>query len=176
MGPAIAVARFAGAARRQSGDRPQEHQRSADPRFSKLTGSLIPDSFEFYWQPSPPVFDPAAARRLLAEAGHPNGFDAGEYSCDSSYSNLGEAVVNNLREVGIRAKLRPLERAAFFEAYGNKKLKNIIQSGSGAFATPRPPEAYVVKGALIRMAATPTSMSCSISRPPSWIRRSARRC
>jgi peptide/nickel transport system substrate-binding protein len=115
--------------------------------FSKLTGSLIPDSFEFYWQPSPPVFDPAAARRLLAEAGHPNGFDAGEYSCDSSYSNLGEAVVNNLREVGIRAKLRPLERAAFFEAYGNKKLKNIIQSGSGAFGNaPTRLEAYVVKG------------------------------
>src|SRR6266403_1286536 len=115
--------------------------------FSKLTGSLIPDSFEFYWQPSAPVFDPAAAKRLLAEAGHPNGFDAGEYSCDSSYSNLGEAVVNNLREVGIRAKLRPLERAAFFEAYGNKKLKNIIQSGSGAFGNaPTRLEAYVVKG------------------------------
>src|SRR5438132_3844339 len=115
--------------------------------FSKLTGSLIPASFEFYWQPSPPVFDPAAARRLLAEAGHPNGFDAGEYSCDSSYSNLGEAVVNNLREVGIRTRLRPLERAAFFEAYGNKKLKNIIQSGSGAFGNAATRlEAYVVKG------------------------------
>ena len=56
-------------------------------------------------------------------------------------------MVNNLREVGIRAKLRPLERAAFFEAYGNKKLKNIIQSGSGAFGNaPTRLEAYVVKG------------------------------
>jgi peptide/nickel transport system substrate-binding protein len=60
---------------------------------------------------------------------------------------LGEAVVNNLREVGIRANLRPLERAAFFEAYGNKKLKNIIQSGSGAFGNAATRlEAYVVKG------------------------------
>ena len=115
--------------------------------FSKLTGSLIPDGFEFYWQPPAPAFDPAAAKKLLAEAGHPNGFDAGEYSCDSSYSNLGETVVNNLREVGIRAHLRPLERAAFFEAYGNKKLKNIIQSGSGAFGNAATRlEAYVVKG------------------------------
>src|SRR5438094_1636391 len=115
--------------------------------YSKLTGSLIPDSFEFYWPTPKPVFDPAAAKNLLAEAGHPNGFDAGEYSCDSSYANLGEAVVNNLREVGIRAQLRPLERAAFFEAYGNKKLKNIIQSGSGAFGNAATRlEAYVVKG------------------------------
>jgi peptide/nickel transport system substrate-binding protein len=115
--------------------------------FSKLTGSLIPDSFEFYWAPPAPVFDPAAAKKLLDEAGHPNGFDAGEYACDSSYANLGEAVINNLREIGIRANLRPLERAAFFEAYGNKKLKNIIQSGSGAFGNAATRlEAYVVKG------------------------------
>jgi peptide/nickel transport system substrate-binding protein len=115
--------------------------------YSKLTGSLIPDSFEFYWPTPKPVFDPAAAKKLLAEAGHPNGFDAGEYSCDSSYANLGETVVNNLREVGIRSHLKPLERAAFFEAYGNKKLKNIIQSGSGAFGNAATRlEAYVVKG------------------------------
>ena len=115
--------------------------------FSKLTGSLIPDSFEFYWAPPAPVFDPAAAKKLLAESGHPNGFNAGEYTCDSSYANLGEAVINNLREIGIRANLRPLERASFFEAYGNKKLKNIVQSGSGAFGNAATRlEAYVVKG------------------------------
>ena len=44
-----------------------------------------------------------------------------------------EAVANNLQAVGIRAKLRPLERAAFFSAYAEKKLKNIIQGSSGAF-------------------------------------------
>jgi hypothetical protein len=37
--------------------------------FSKLTNNLIPASFEFYWQPPPPVYDPAKAKRLLAEAG-----------------------------------------------------------------------------------------------------------
>ena len=115
--------------------------------YSRLTNSIVPDTFEFYWQPPAPAFDPAKANQLLTEAGYPKGFDAGEYSCDSSYANLGEAVVNNLREVGIRAKLRPLERAAFFEAYGNKKLKDIIQSGSGAFGNAATRlEAYVVKG------------------------------
>src|SRR5207244_6995137 len=67
--------------------------------------------------------------------------------CDSSYANLGEAVLNNLQEVGIRVKLRPLERAAFFSAYSEKKLKNIIQGSSGAFGNAATRlEAFAVKG------------------------------
>src|SRR5262249_43518597 len=88
--------------------------------YSKLTGSIIPDSFEYYWQPPAPMYDPAKAKQLLAEAGHPNGFDAGEYFCDTSYANLAEAVLNNLQAVGIQTKLRPLERAAFFKGYAEK--------------------------------------------------------
>src|SRR4029077_11832298 len=84
--------------------------------YSRLTGSsIVPDIFDFYWQPPAPVYDPDKAKQLLAEAGYPKGFDAGEYTCDSSYANLGEAVVDNLQAIGIRVKLRPLERAAFFE-------------------------------------------------------------
>jgi peptide/nickel transport system substrate-binding protein len=83
----------------------------------------------------------------LAEAGYYNGFDAGEFYCDASYSNLGEAIVNNLREVGINTRLQPLERAAFFKAYAEKKLKNLIQGGSGAFGNAATRmEAVAVKG------------------------------
>jgi peptide/nickel transport system substrate-binding protein len=35
--------------------------------------------------------------------------------------------------VGIRAQLRPLERAAFFKGYADKKFRNLIQGASGAF-------------------------------------------
>ena len=101
--------------------------------FSKITGSLIPQSFDMYWQPPAPIHDPAKAKQLLAAAGFPNGFDAGELFCDSSYSNLGEAVLNNLQEVGIRIGLRPVERAAFLKSWADKKYKNVIQCGSGAF-------------------------------------------
>jgi len=114
---------------------------------SHLTNSVFPENFDFYWQPPAPVHDPARARKLLAEAGHPRGFDAGDYYCDASYANIGEVVLNNLREVGIRVKLRPLERAAFFKAYAEKKLKNIVQGASGAFGNcATRAEAFVVKG------------------------------
>jgi hypothetical protein len=33
-----------------------------------------------------------------------------------------EAVLNDLQTVGIRARLRPLERAAFFKGYAEKKF------------------------------------------------------
>ena len=37
--------------------------------------------------------------------------------------------VNDLRQVGIKAQLRPLERAAFFKGYAEKKYKGLIQGG-----------------------------------------------
>ena len=115
--------------------------------FSKITGNIIPSSFEFFWPSPAPAYDPTRAKRLLAEAGHAGGFDAGDYYCDTSYSNLAEAVLNDLQAVGIRAKLRPLERAAFFSAYADKKFKNLIQSSSGAFGNAATRlEAFVAAG------------------------------
>jgi peptide/nickel transport system substrate-binding protein len=115
--------------------------------FSHVHGSMIPDNFEFFWKPPEPVYDPARAKALLAEAGFPNGFDAGFYNCDSSYANLAEATNNYLGAVGIRAKLRPLERVSFNQQYAEKKLKNIIQAGSGSFGNAATRfETFVVKG------------------------------
>src|SRR5438552_6219838 len=99
--------------------------------YCKTTNSIIPDTFEYYWPPPPAVYDPVKAKKLLAEAGYPNGFDAGLFYCDSSYSNSGEVAVNYFQEVGIRARLEPIERAGFFAGYASKKYtKGIIQGAS----------------------------------------------
>ena len=114
-------------------DRPSINQ-ALTLGHSRLTNSIIPSMFEFYWPPPAPVHSAARAKALLAEAGHPNGFDAGDFYCDGSYGNLAEAVLNNLQAVGIRAKLRPLERAAFFSGYSDKKFQGgLVQASSGAF-------------------------------------------
>jgi peptide/nickel transport system substrate-binding protein len=101
--------------------------------FSKITGSIIPASFEFFWQPPLIPHDPARARQLLAEAGYPNGFDAGDFWCDASAATYAEPVLNYLQAAGIRTRLRPLERAGFLKAYQEKKLKNIVYGLSGIF-------------------------------------------
>jgi peptide/nickel transport system substrate-binding protein len=115
--------------------------------FSPVTNSIIPNNFEFYWQPPAAVYNPAKAKQLLAAAGHARGFEAGDYYCDTSYANIAEVAINYLQEVGIRVKMRPLERAAFFSSYSQKKLKNIIQGASGAFGNAATRlEAFAVKG------------------------------
>src|SRR6266446_8049217 len=114
----------------------------------KINNSVIPDSFEYYWQPPPADYNPAKAKELLAAAGFPNGFDAGPFTVDSSYSNMGEAAVDYLQQVGIRCNLLPMERAAFASAYANKKLTSgIFRAASGAFGnTATRLASFVVKG------------------------------
>jgi len=101
--------------------------------FSRITWSIIPASFDFYWQPPAYAHDPARAKQLLAEAGYPRGFDAGDLWCDAATASMSEALIGYLQAVGIRVKLRPLERAAFFKAYQEKTLRNLVYSISGAF-------------------------------------------
>ena len=95
---------------------------------------MVPDIFDSTGSRRAPVYDPAKARQLLAEAGYPNGFDAGYYNCDSSYSNIGEAVLNNFS--ASRHPLRSCARSSARLHQGHmptRTYKNIIQAGSGAF-------------------------------------------
>ncbi len=69
-----------------------------------------------------PAYDPSRAKRLLAEAGYPNGFDVVLDVSTDRYVNdkeVGLALVGMLQRVGIRPTLNAQPRAIFFP-----KLRN----------------------------------------------------
>jgi peptide/nickel transport system substrate-binding protein len=94
--------------------------------FSRLTGSIVPRIFQYAVAYDPPAYDPARAKKLLAEAGYPNGFDGGDFSPFPPYDSMGEAIQGYLQAVGIRTRIRSMERAAYFTAWREKKLHGVI--------------------------------------------------
>ena len=100
---------------------------------SKPAGNHVPVTFEFALKIDPYPYDPARARKLLAEAGYPNGFDAGELHQLPPYFSLGEAIVGYFQAVGIRTKMRPMERAAYMSLIGSKKAKGVCVCTSSLY-------------------------------------------
>jgi peptide/nickel transport system substrate-binding protein len=100
--------------------------------YSRLTGSIIPSTMDYALRLDPQPYDPAQARRLLAEAGYPNGFDAGDLTPLPPFTTMGEGVANYLAAAGIRTRLRIMERATFMEAWRSKKLGGVVVTVSAA--------------------------------------------
>jgi peptide/nickel transport system substrate-binding protein len=100
--------------------------------LGRLTGSIIPQALEYALPLEPFPYDPTQARRLLAEAGYPNGFDAGDLTPLPPFVTMGEAVGNYLGAVGIRTRVRTMERAAYLAAWREKALQGLIVNSSAA--------------------------------------------
>jgi peptide/nickel transport system substrate-binding protein len=94
-------------------------------------GVIVPRLLDFARPTEPFPYDPKKAKQLLAEAGYPNGFDAGEFVPIPPFHEVGEAVVNYLKAIGIRVQMRTMERAAFYTAWKEKKLRGLFMPGAG---------------------------------------------
>ena len=115
--------------------------------YSRLTGSIIPNVLEFALRIEPYPYDLAQAKRLLAEAGYPGGFDAGDLTPLPPFTTMGEAIANSLALAGIRTRVRTLERAAFLDVWRAKKLQGLIANASAAQGNAAARiEAFVVGG------------------------------
>jgi len=116
--------------------------------FSRLTGSIIPSIMDFALKIDPQPYDPTHAKRLLADAGFPNGFDAGDLTPLPPFTTMGEAVANDLAKVGMRTRVRSMERATFLEAWRSKKLTGVVLTVSAAPGnTSARLESFVISGA-----------------------------
>jgi peptide/nickel transport system substrate-binding protein len=99
--------------------------------FCPPAGVIVPRVMDFALQVEPPPYDPQKAKQLIAEAGYPNGFDAGDFVPIPGFPTVAEASVNYLNAVGLRVKMRPMERAAFYATWREKKLRGLFMTAVG---------------------------------------------
>ena len=117
--------------------------------LSRPTGGLIPRVLDFARAYDPPAYDPARAKRLLAEAGFPNGFDAGDLTPFPPFFSLAEAIGSYLQAVGIRTHMRTMERATFLTSWREHKLRGVIMGlGAPAGNAATRIEVYATKGGI----------------------------
>jgi peptide/nickel transport system substrate-binding protein len=99
--------------------------------FCPPAGVIVPRVMDFALQVEPPAYDPQKSKQLLADAGYPNGIDAGDLVPIPPFFTMGEAVVNYLNAVGIRVSMRQMERATFYTAWRERKLRPLFITGVG---------------------------------------------
>lgn len=81
-----------------------------------LTTLISPDSFGYNPNLEPWRYDPALAKKLLAEAGYPNGIDV-TLDVDNPFKEQAEAVAAMLTQAGIRTKVQLWERTALSDLW-----------------------------------------------------------
>jgi peptide/nickel transport system substrate-binding protein len=109
--------------------------------MSLPTGSMVPTAAM-----SPPqleqrllLHDPAKARRLLAEAGYPQGFELGLDCPNNRYVNderICTALAGMLAKVGIRLRLNAMPRAQFFQKVDQFDISMHLYGWGGAATDP----------------------------------------
>ena len=87
----------------------------------------------------PPIkYDPEAAKKLMAEAGYPNGFDMVITQIADSPATLArhELVQAMLAKVGIKAEIKQMDSASWFAVRGKGELATYTSSWSADFNDP----------------------------------------
>jgi peptide/nickel transport system substrate-binding protein len=124
--------------------------------LGKSTGAFVPPQFDFALPVEVPRHDVKRAKQLMAEAGFANGFDGGDLTPLPPYTTLGETVGNYLGEIGIRTRVRTMERATFMTNWHEKKIKGLLIGATGAAGNaPARLEPFFTKGGLYAYGSLP---------------------
>jgi len=98
-----------------------------------------------------PPHDPEAAKKLLAEAGYPNGFEVGMNCPNDRYVNDSEicqAVAANLARIGVKVNLQAESKATYFP--------KILRRDTSFYLLGWTPGTYDAHNALSNLIASPT--------------------
>src|SRR5438445_2059882 len=90
----------------------QDVHKGAMSRMGKILGSNVDPLNPYYIDVSGLMpYDPAKAKKLLAEAGYPNGFETVLKVAPQYYYTVrtGEIIVNHLAKVGVKVKIEQIE-------------------------------------------------------------------
>ena len=99
-----------------------------------LEGNWIPSDWPGAIQRPTPEMDVAKSKQLLADAGHPDGFEVSKITPLPPYFSWSERIASQLRAVGIRTQVNQMERGAFYEglAPGPNHVKGFVMQLSGS--------------------------------------------
>lgn len=80
-------------------------------------------------------YDPVAAKKLLAEAGYPNGFSI-TLNVFAPIKQIGEAIAGDLRKIGIKAGVQPLPLSLYVKKRGRGEFTAFV----GYYSTSAQPD------------------------------------
>lgn len=92
------------------------------------------DNIACSYTTEPLGYDPEGAKKLLAEAGYPNGFEM-ELSVFAPYREIAEAIAGELLKVGIRASVNPMPLSVYTKRRARGEL-TALYAGYPTFAQP----------------------------------------
>ena len=100
----------------------------------RIATLFVPESFGYDPTIEPYPYDPEKAKKLLAEAGYPNGFEV-QFDVPSGRYLKGEevaqAVAGQLAKVGIIAKIQQFEWGGYVKRWRARKLSPLAFIGAG---------------------------------------------